>query len=280
MTATHILATALIGLLVAATTQAQTVETRIGKLDFELGVPTKETVTNLVSRLLLFQILFLLTAQDSHAGVIVWLELSPQIEGGTQRTDHLIEIIQGHKKWLFDSGERFQPISQATYAAVDDLDKGVRTNISYGRKTYSVEAPFPNPVDGAGPQPIGIGELKPTGRFRKVAGYSCEEYLGSRETAHWGHSTEVVCVSHDAPGVQEYSQFMRLLNRLFVTAGYDDGSFGNEFPDIGSPQGIDGVPLEVALTGRVGFAVKRIESKEIPATQFEVPAGFVRNDPD
>ena len=40
-------AAALIGLLVAATTQAQTVNTRIGKLDFELGVPTKETVTKL-----------------------------------------------------------------------------------------------------------------------------------------------------------------------------------------------------------------------------------------
>ncbi len=30
-----------------APTQTQTVDTRIGKLDFELGVPTKETVTNL-----------------------------------------------------------------------------------------------------------------------------------------------------------------------------------------------------------------------------------------
>ena len=40
-------AAALIGLLVAATTQAQTVDTRIGKLDFEHGVPTKKTVTKL-----------------------------------------------------------------------------------------------------------------------------------------------------------------------------------------------------------------------------------------
>src|SRR6202040_4049787 len=47
MTITYILATALIGVLLAATTQAQTVDTRIGKLDFELGVPTRKTVTKL-----------------------------------------------------------------------------------------------------------------------------------------------------------------------------------------------------------------------------------------
>src|ERR1700719_2335138 len=47
MTITYILATALIGVLVAATTQAQTVETPIGQLDFELGVPTQATVKNI-----------------------------------------------------------------------------------------------------------------------------------------------------------------------------------------------------------------------------------------
>ena len=43
----NLIAAGLVGVLVAATTQAQTVETRSGKLDFELGVPTKETVTKL-----------------------------------------------------------------------------------------------------------------------------------------------------------------------------------------------------------------------------------------
>ena len=43
----NFIAAGLVGVLVAATTQAQTVETRSGKLDFELGVPTKETVTKL-----------------------------------------------------------------------------------------------------------------------------------------------------------------------------------------------------------------------------------------
>jgi hypothetical protein len=43
----NLIPAALIGVLVAATAQAQTIETRSGKLNFELGVPTKETVTKL-----------------------------------------------------------------------------------------------------------------------------------------------------------------------------------------------------------------------------------------
>jgi hypothetical protein len=43
----NFIAAVLIGVLVAATAQVQTVDTRSGKLDFELGVPTKETVTKL-----------------------------------------------------------------------------------------------------------------------------------------------------------------------------------------------------------------------------------------
>src|ERR1700730_4070540 len=43
----NLVAAGLVGLLFAATAQAQTVETPIGKLDFEHGVPTQETVTKL-----------------------------------------------------------------------------------------------------------------------------------------------------------------------------------------------------------------------------------------
>ena len=46
-----LIAAALIGGLVAATTQAQTVDTRIGKLDFEHGVPTQATVEKLYDQM-------------------------------------------------------------------------------------------------------------------------------------------------------------------------------------------------------------------------------------
>jgi hypothetical protein len=68
---------------------------------------------------------------------------------------------------------------------------------------------------------------------------------------------------------------MKLLNRLYVAAGYYDGSYGNNYPGIGSPQGIDGISLETTSSTLQGFIVTKIESRRIPASQFEVPAGFV-----
>jgi hypothetical protein len=232
----------------------------------------------LVSLFLLFQALLLLAAQDSQAGVILWLEQGPTFQGTEKRRNHLIEIIQGHKRWLFLSGQQFEEISHATDADVDDLDKGARTHIDYRDKKYSIEKPFPRPVDSW--QPLEVGELKPTGRFRKLAGYSCEEYKGTGESAHWGPLTEVDCVSHDAPGAQEYNQFMSRLNRVYEDAGYSGGSLEADYPGFGSPEGIDGVPLETARPfPAVGYVVKRIESREIPASQFAVPKGFVRGKP-
>ncbi len=223
-----------------------------------------------------FQALLLLAAHDSHAGVIIWLEEGPHSEDGgkTQRRDHVIEIIQGHKEWISRSGARFQQIAQVKSAVIDDLDKGVRTNISYEDKTYSIQKPWPGPY--AGGHPLGVGELKPTGRFRKVGGYSCQEYVGTGESTLWGPLTEVDCISHDPPGVHEYNQFMSLLNRVYEAANYSYGSLASDWPGDGSPQGIDGIALEIDGPGPfVGFVVKRIESRDIPASQFEVPAGFV-----
>ena len=43
----NLLATALVGALAATSAHAQTVETRIGTLDFQPGVPTEETAAKL-----------------------------------------------------------------------------------------------------------------------------------------------------------------------------------------------------------------------------------------
>ena len=47
----NLAAHALVGVLFAATAQAQTVETPIGKLEFDQGVPTKATVENLYDQM-------------------------------------------------------------------------------------------------------------------------------------------------------------------------------------------------------------------------------------
>ena len=222
----------------------------------------------LLSMFALFGIL-LVRAQAAPAGVIIWQEAT-----GPNRPEYLITIIQGHKEWLALAPAP-QDISHVMSAAVDDLDAGVRTTIYYRDKIYFVEKPFPTPVEDM--NPIYTGELKPNGKFQKIAGYSCEEYWGSGESTHWGYSTELDCFSKVAPGVAEYNQFMALLNRRYRDAGYINASWGNNFPGFGYPEGMTGILLESVFDGGPGrVAVTKIESRAVPATQFEIPAGFVR----
>ena len=112
---------------------------------------------------------------------------------GPNGHQYLIEIIQGHRRWLALSDEP-QHISHVMGAVVDDLDKRVRTTIDYRRRAYYVEKPFPTDV-GDQVNPHLVGDFKPTGKFRKIAGYSCEEYQGTGDTARWGYETDVHCVS-------------------------------------------------------------------------------------
>ena len=217
-------------------------------------------------------------AQPVRAGVIIWREGPGRGPNGRQ---YLIEIIQGHREWLALSDEP-QEISHVMGAVVDDLDKRVRTSIDYRRKTYFVEKPFP-PEVGDEVNPHDVGNFKPTGKFRKIAGYSCEEYLGTGDSAHWGHETDVHCVSKDAPGLREYTEFMNLLNRRYEAAEFVDGSYGNDYPGFGYPQGMNGIILTSSIIFEVrredGWMVTKIESRRVQEDQFEVPAGYVRKQP-
>ena len=167
------------------------------------------------------------------------------------------------------------------FVDIDDLDRGLRTHIDYTTRSYTEDS-FPEPpLEGV--NGIGIGKLKPTGRRRKIAGYSCEEYRGSGESAHWGVSTEVDCISTDAPGVAEFDQVINLLRPLYQKAGYSDFTRETlDYPDFvpyAPPHGVSGIPLESLIDccgGLSGYAVTRIELRNIPASAFEPPAGFMK----
>ena len=224
-------------------------------------------------------------AGPSFGGVIVYRDRLQS--GDSKEPPHranrcpLIEIIQRHRiRW----GPLVEPQDvscRASFVDIDDLDRGLRTHIDYTTRSYTEDALPEPPLEGV--NGIGIGKLKPTGRRRKIAGYSCEEYRGSGESAHWGVSTEVDCISTDAPGVAEFDQVINLLRPLYQKAGYSDFTRDTlDYPDFvpyAPPHGVSGIPLESLIDccgGLTGYAIIRIELKNIPASAFEPPAGFMK----
>jgi hypothetical protein len=210
-----------------------------------------------VLALALAQALLLSARECAAAVIIIWGDYTAQ---HNQR----IEVIQGHREWLA-IGPKLEHPAQATSAVIDDLDKGIRTQIDYVRKTYTQEA-FPQAVEG-----VNGGDIdawKPTGRSRRIAGYWCEEYMGIGDSAHWGHLTETECVSKDAAGVAEYEQFSKLMDSMLLKAGYPVQSHR-----------LSGIPLAESgdcCGGPSGSFVTKVESRAVPQSQFEPPPGFVK----
>lgn len=184
-----------------------------------------------------------------------------------------IEIIQGHKERTGPMVPKELGWSLPSYcreprAVVDDLDKDIEIIIDYDARSY-YQKPFFGNSEGL----LNLTTLekwKATSRRRKIAGYWCEGYVGSAESAKWGHMSGTECVSQEAPGVAEYNEFAALLDKMLAENGSANG-YG--------PRGVVLQDMEDCCAGPVEWVVTKIQSKPIPAKVFEPPAGFVKIQP-
>jgi hypothetical protein len=180
-----------------------------------------------------------------------------------------IEIIQGHKErsgsMVPEDLVSVPSECRGHWSVVDDLDENIETTIDYRDRSYRQKTFIEKNVSQQG---YGIFKVKPTGKHRKIAEYSCAVYKGSGGTVKWGPSTGTECVSHEAPGAAEYSEFSTLLVRMNLGAGYDD--FYD--PKVVVLQRL----LETDSTDPEEWVVTKIQSMPIPAKFFEPPAGFVK----
>jgi hypothetical protein len=184
-----------------------------------------------------------------------------------------IEIIQGNKKRTGpmvpkELGWSLPSECRGTWAVVDDLDKNIETTIDYEARTY-YQKTFIEDYEGLS-NPTTLDKWKATGKRRKIAGYWCEGYEGSGESAHWGHMIGTECVSREAPGLAEYNEFAGLLDKMYAENG-----FGKSY----GPTGVELKRMEDCCAGPAEWLVTKIQSKPIPAKFFEPPAGFVKTQP-
>ena len=150
-------------------------------------------------------LLLALRVVPAAGGVVITQELvMPDADGGTKNVTHTMMI----------EGDRLKTIS-AEGIAIMDLDKGTLTVLDAKNKT-ATEMPLGNVLS---PMAAGFtGKLKPTGKQRKVAGYSCEVFTNDFMSAG-GEVSSTSCISKDAPGAAEAAAFYKKMGAKAV--GHD-----------------------------------------------------------
>jgi hypothetical protein len=108
-------------------------------------------------------------------------------------------------------------------------------------------------------------EVVSTGEHRTINGYACDKYIVKIN----GKESETVWASKQVPGYETMKRDMEgFLDRMSAIAGRR-GDLGAWFRQI------DGFPIETDSHGSVK-TVAKIDRRSIPASEFEVPAGYTR----
>jgi hypothetical protein len=108
-------------------------------------------------------------------------------------------------------------------------------------------------------------EVISTGDHRTINGYACDKYIVKIN----GKESETIWASKQVPGYETMKRDMEgFLDRMSGLAG------GKR--DLGAwLKQIDGFPIETDSHGSVN-TVAKIDRRSIPASEFEVPAGYTR----
>lgn len=226
-----------------------------------------------------------LTARGAVAGVVI-TETESVVSGQPPKSTQRTVMIEGNReKMVTDNRE-----------IITDLDKGTMYIVEPAQKTY-LEMPFP-PRGMMGQAAGGLGmhamNFTKTGKSRTVAGFKCEEYTGAGKFA-LGEYTIVSCVAGKAPGASDFSSFQKAMmaklkdTQMALTSNIPDGvPMSQDVTTQMHPLNMPNLPPAAAaqmkqqLENRPPTVTKsevsRVESKKIASSEFEVPAGYTKQD--
>jgi Domain of unknown function (DUF4412) len=208
----------------------------------------------------------MLTAGIAHAGVVVEEQQTIDRGTGTPSTNKITVMVQGNKqKYVIGDGQQ---------ASITDLDKGTRMMVSNARKMY-VEMPFPpkNMMTPAGNNKSALS-FKKTGGQEKIAGYSCEDYVGIGSLGE-NEMTVNGCFSNTAPGAANFTAFQKTMTAKVK----------------GTPMALmsdtpPGIPLKIDtnLKQKSGghapitthMTVTKVTQQDLPAGNFQAPKDYTK----
>jgi hypothetical protein len=103
-----------------------------------------------------------------------------------------------------------------------------------------------------------------TGETRTIGGYACAKYVATAD----GKPVLTAWATKDIPGFATLrADWLAYQKRLGSQPGTPGGNMGQAFAKI------DGFPMETEM-GDIKTEVTKVEARTIPASEFEVPAGF------
>ena len=227
--------------------------------------------------------LFAVVATTASAGVVVSRETVVGTQPGGRKSTQTL-MIQGHKQRLIDPDRD----------TITDLD-AKKTYVLDTKDKKFLEIPFP-PVNGfqrmITRQTLAIALTKAAGT-NKVAGYSCQDYTGSVPVAQSTLSV-TECVASDAPGAKEFVDYQKALAQTAkgtplapkgeIPDGIPVSSVStrkvNPFPHLPGATAEQMAKLNAAMAKNKPFVtsvtVSKIETKDIPADTFVVPADYTK----
>lgn len=227
--------------------------------------------------------IFLGALSGPALGGVVMTQQIVTNSGGQTMTDNRTVMVQGDK----------QKVEMRGQTIVLDLDRGKMLVINPSAKSYT-ELPFPptGPMASMMQNVGGIDlDFKKTGGAQTLSGYKCQEYSSTGKSM-MGEFTAKGCFASDAPGAADYTAFTKAMARKFEAVGMAKTT-GNQ-PD-GVPMvletttkltnfNIPGMPPEQAERLKQMMAKRppttskstttSIKSAQLPASTFEVPAGY------
>lgn len=220
-----------------------------------------------------------LAASPVIAGVVI-TQRQTRNSGRHNFTVERTVMVQGSKK----------KVITAHNEVIMDLDQGRMYVVNAAGKSY-LEIPYPphGLFFGAAHGKTGL-EFRKLGKSRKIAGYTCEEYTGSRRN-RFNEITVTECVSKDAPGASEFARFEKLeVAKLKATGSAPSGDIPAGIP-LSSVRITRRLPPDLTRLSadrrkqvKLEFSklkpvttttlVSKVEEKKLPASTFEIPAGF------
>jgi hypothetical protein len=219
-------------------------------------------------------------ALPARAGVVITQDQTATGGFGERKSTQTI-MVQGNKQKMITHDREI----------ITDLDNNSMYLIDPGKSSY-IQVPFPpsGPMAAAVAHAAGAMDFKKEKTTRTILGYHCTDYTGSGESMG-GDYTVTECFSTTAPGAKEFTAFQKAmaskLKAVVPVSNTPDGiplasnskvQMNNmRLPNL-TPEQQQKLAERIAKMKPVttSTTVTKVESKNLPADTFTVPAGYTQ----